>query len=77
MMAKLLLVALAGALSALPNMLPLSWCLLAYKKLDLNTEKTLFYHEGSQTLEQLAQRDCGVSIHRDIQSLSGNGPEQL
>ncbi|KAK4827150.1 LOW QUALITY PROTEIN: hypothetical protein QYF61_015104 [Mycteria americana] len=39
-------------------------------------KKTLFYWEGGQTLEQVTQRGCGVSIHGAIQSLTGHGPGQ-
>ena len=33
-------------------------------------------HEGSQTLAQIAQRGCGVSIHEDGQNATGQGPRQ-
>lgn len=50
---------------------------LAYKKLSLNAEKQFFCHEIVQSLEEIAQRDCRVSIHVDIKDLMGNGPQQL
>ena len=34
---------------------------LKYRKFHLNIRKKLFYHEGDQTPEQVAQRGCGVS----------------
>lgn len=37
----------------------------------------MFSCKGDRTLEQVAQRECGVSILRDIQNSTGQGPEQL
>lgn len=31
---------------------------------------------GSQTLDQAAQRACGISIAEDAQNSTGQGPEQ-
>jgi len=42
----------------------------------LNKEK-LFCCESGQSLEQVAQRSCGVSNLGDIPKLSGHGPAQL
>ncbi|KAK4828368.1 hypothetical protein QYF61_026090, partial [Mycteria americana] len=36
-------------------------------------KKKLFYFVNSQTLEQAAQRICGVFILHDIQHISGHG----
>ena len=41
---------------------------LSNVKFHLNTQENLFYCEGRQTLAQVAQRGCGVSILGDIQS---------
>lgn len=41
---------------------------LKHKTFCLNTRKYFFYCKGDQTLEQDAQRSCGVSICRDIQN---------
>jgi len=38
--------------------------------------KRLLYCEGGQTLEGLAQGDCGVSVFADSQNLAGHSPEQ-
>lgn len=38
--------------------------------------KELLYSEGGQISEQIAQSGCGVTILRDIQSLTEHGPEQ-
>lgn len=50
---------------------------LKYRKLHLNTrkKKKLFHFEGDQTLQQVAEKDFGVSIHGDTQNLMGEGPE--
>lgn len=37
----------------------------------------LFYRETDQMLEDITQRNCGVSRHRDIKSATGHVPEQL
>jgi len=34
------------------------------------------YHEGSQTLEQVAWRSCKISIFADVQDSPGHGPDQ-
>lgn len=39
-------------------------------------KKRLFYCAGAQTLEQVAQGCCGVSILGDVRNLTGNGPGQ-
>lgn len=39
-------------------------------------QKNLSYCEGGQTLDQVAQRWCGVSILGDIQNLDEHGPRQ-
>lgn len=39
-------------------------------------KKELFYSEGDQTLDEGAQRGCGVSPFGDTQKLSGYSPEQ-
>lgn len=36
----------------------------------------IFYYEDGQTLEQVAQRDCGTSSLGGRQNLTGRGPEQ-
>jgi len=36
-------------------------------------KQTLFYCEGDQTPQQVAQRGCGVSVCGAIQSLTGHG----
>lgn len=33
-------------------------------------KKNHFYCEGSQTLEQVAHRDCGISVFRDMQNVT-------
>jgi len=38
-------------------------------------EETLSHCEGDGTLEQVAQRDCGVSVLREIEKPSGHGPD--
>lgn len=38
-------------------------------------KKKLFHFEGDQTLQQVAEKDFGVSIHGDTQNLMGEGPE--
>lgn len=35
------------------------------------------YYEGGKTLEEFAQRGCGVSVLEDIQNPTGHGPGQL
>ncbi|KAK4811097.1 hypothetical protein QYF61_016383 [Mycteria americana] len=51
---------------------------LKYRKFCLNIRKKtpLFYCEGGQTLEQVAQRGCGVSVLGDIKNPTGCGPEE-
>lgn len=44
------------------------------KKKQQNSIRT--QEETSQTLEQVAQRGCGVCISEHIQNLTGNRPEQ-
>jgi len=39
-------------------------------------KKKRFYHMGGQTLEQVAQKVCGVSILRDMQTPVGHGSGQ-
>lgn len=36
-----------------------------------------FHHEGGETLEQIAQGDCGSSVFRHFQDLTKWDPEQL
>lgn len=36
----------------------------------------LFHHEGGKALEQVAQKSCEIVHLRNIQSLTGHGPEQ-
>lgn len=38
--------------------------------------KSIFFCKGDQTLEQVAQRGCGVSDLGDIKNLAEHGPEQ-
>jgi len=61
------------------------WCPLTGKGQWAKTEmheipsehkKVLRYCEEIQTLEQVAQRGCGVSILGDIKNLNGLGPVQ-
>lgn len=40
-------------------------------------KKTVFDCEGSQTLEQVALRGCGLLTLGDIKNLAGHGPGQL
>jgi len=44
----------------------------------LNTKKTpiLFHCESGQMLEQVAQRECEISILADVQNLTGHSPVQ-
>jgi len=49
---------------------------LYYRKFHLKVRKSFFYCKHDQTLAQVAQRGCGVSILEDIQNLTGRGPEQ-
>lgn len=49
---------------------------LNYRKFYLSIKEKLFYCEGEQTLELVAQRDCGVTIPGDTQNLTGHGCEQ-
>lgn len=35
------------------------------------------YHEGGQTLKQIAQRCCGPSVSGAIEDLIGHVPDQL
>lgn len=39
-------------------------------------KKNLFYCKGDWTLDQVAQKGCGVSIPTDIQSATGHCPVQ-
>lgn len=39
-------------------------------------QETLFYCEGAQTLEQVSQGGCRVSLIRDNQNLSGYSPQR-
>jgi len=39
-------------------------------------QETLFYCEGGETLAQVAQRHCRVSILENTQKPNGHGPEQ-
>jgi len=41
----------------------------------LDIRKKFFYHEGSETLEQVSQRDSGGPIPGDIQGQVGWGSE--
>lgn len=45
-------------------------------KLHLNTIKDYYYCAGAQTLEQVAQRHCGVSILGEVQNSTAHGPGQ-
>jgi len=49
---------------------------LKYRKHDLNMKSPFFNCEVGQPLQQVAQRVCGVSIHRDLINLNGHGPMQ-
>jgi len=46
------------------------------KNVEFQHNKTLFYCEGSQTQEQVTQKDCGVSISDDTKNPTGHGPGQ-
>lgn len=46
------------------------------QEIQFKHKKKLFYHEGGQTLAQVAQRGCGITILGDIQNSTGQGPEQ-
>lgn len=46
------------------------------QEIPLKHEKTFFYCEGSQTLQQVAQRACGVSVLGDIENVTGHSPDQ-
>ena len=48
-------------------------CKLKYRKFSLSRRRSC---EGSQTVEQVAQRGCGLSIFGDTQNLTGHGPGQ-
>lgn len=37
---------------------------------------SFWYCEGGQTLERIAQGDCGVSVCGDIQNQTGHSPGQ-
>jgi len=39
-------------------------------------KEEIFYHEGGETVEQIAQRGCGGPIPGDIQDQVGRGSEQ-
>jgi len=52
------------------------WARIEIQINSLKHKKQLFYYGSSQTLEQVATRSCGVSIHEDIQNLTGHSPEQ-
>lgn len=49
---------------------------LNYRKFHLNLGKHCFYSGGGQTLAEIAQRDCEVSIFAVIQDLTEHDPEQ-
>jgi len=38
--------------------------------------KEIFYQEGGETMEQIAQRGSGVPVPGDIQGQAGRGSEQ-
>lgn len=44
---------------------------LQHRKIQLGTTKH-FHSEDGQILKPVVQRDCGVSIHRRIQKLTGH-----
>lgn len=46
------------------------------RKLYLNTSLKVFYCEGGQTQNQVAQRGCGVSISEDTQNPTGHSEGQ-
>jgi len=49
---------------------------LKHRKSHLSIRKSFFYSESDQTLEQVAQRGCGVSIIGNSHNLNGHSPEQ-
>ena len=50
---------------------------LKYRKFCLHKRKKLLHSVSEQTLEEVAQRGCGVSILGDTQKPTGDGPKQL
>jgi len=49
------------------------WAQIKKKETPSEHKKLLFYCEGGQTLEQVAQRDCEDFIPGDVKSLSERG----
>lgn len=47
---------------------------LKHMKFHVNARKYFFTCKGDQTLEQVAQRGCGVAIYGNIQNLTGHNP---
>ncbi|KAK4832344.1 hypothetical protein QYF61_021873 [Mycteria americana] len=52
------------------------WAQTKTQEIPFKHMKKLFYHEGGETLQKVAQRGCGVSILEDIQNWTKHSPEQ-
>jgi len=46
------------------------------QEIQFKHKKKLFYQKGGQTLGQVAQRGCDITILGDIQNATGQGPER-
>lgn len=53
------------------------WAQTTVKEIPLKHKRKYLYCEDDQTLEQVVQQGCELSILGDTQNSSGNGPEQL
>jgi len=50
--------------------------ILKNQEIPFEHKKTCLYCEGGQTVEEVAQKGCGISVFGDTQHPAGHGPGQ-